>query len=529
MPQFSLGKHYLTNLSRYLRHDDFLSGDVEDVKKYLVRHMSEYSTSPVTTPGGAKSTIGQVAWNVRLERLANKNLCEPIMLQWLAFLSQEVSREKLDGEPWETIWSDVDGMGTPTDIFIRWLHWHYLAYGRVGCLIEGPSEISENQSDAIIRGERSYAQIFEPWLILDAKRFTDMGPHRGKLKEVLLLVDSEDESEGRRNMIVRRLWIENQGESYRSQLYTVKGHILDDIDGTSGSAVKHITWGKPLDFEPLTEEVYGSLDEIPFVLLGEGPKEDSIIFTAVSANREHLNKKSAKDTIDYYQAFQRVAFFGVSGDEAKQWSENIAAFFSDPNGRVDVIESGDPASLTDDIEKLERDAVLDGLLRIAQKQQLMTKQVQSAESKREDNATFEEYLGHVVDMIEEAINRVYYFLHRFERATDTPEFKISIGKDFKIAFTTEELVERNLLVSLLRDFGQPGRKATAAIACTSLLEQRIAAIANGISEDELKQQLVEELWNEAQKEPQAPRFRDLVGLGTSRSIADGLTGEQQDA
>jgi hypothetical protein len=304
MQQLRFGASYLKNLSTYLRHADFIDGDVERVRKYLVRHMTEMATAIIKTPDGGSAQMGQLAWQIRNERLANNNLCEPIMMQWLAFLTQEINKQDLEGDPWDTIFTDIDGFGTPLDIFVRWLCWHYLSLGQVGVLIEGPESTADNLSEAKARGERSYAAIFEPWLILKAERFKQMGPMRGKLSELILLIDSEDGTDNSRNMIVRRFWIEEQGQKYKSAIYKIKGHILDDTSGLSGPIGAQGKWAKDINVEMQGAELQGEFDEIPFILLGEGPREDSVLYSVVPKNREHLNKKSAKDSIDYYQAFQ---------------------------------------------------------------------------------------------------------------------------------------------------------------------------------------------------------------------------------
>lgn len=523
-----LGSDYLKNLSRYLRHDDFIDGDVDAVRKYLVPHLSEESNAKVKLPDGTHVAMGSAAWKIRNDRLENKNLCEPILMQWLAYLTQKVTTTGLEGADWEQILGDIDGEGTPLTIFKRYLDWDYLGYGRVGVLVEGPAEVAENATDALLRGERAYAQKFEPWLILKADKFKNMGPKRGQLREVVLLVDSVEGENQKRNMLVRRLWIEEQGQNYRSQLLELKGHILDEVNGATGPISRDNPWHKPIDIVEEGEIVEGSFDKIPFVIFGDSPRLDSVIYTAVSANKSHMNKSSAKDTIDYYQSSQRVMFAGVDKEALKMWNESMALMTDNENAKLHVVAAGDPTSLSAGIERLERDALLDGLLRVAQRYQLMTAQTQSAESKREDNATFVNYLGYVVDVMQSGMTEVIELIYRFERNSEPRDMSVTIGKDFRIAATDEELTERALLMSWLREFGQPGREATGHLIATSLLEQRIAVFGDEGSAENLLQELANAIVEEAKREPTSARLRaDRPRVG---SIADRIvSGEQQRA
>ena len=528
----SLSRDYLEKLPVYLEHEDFILGKPRHVRKYLVRHYSEYSSAVVNTPDGKQSTVGSVAWDTRNKILANNNLCEPILMQWLAFLSQEVTH-KLEGEPWDTILADMDGDGTSLEKFIRDEHWAYLGKGHFGVLIEGPSSVADDPVQAKLNGERSYATLYEPWLICIEEYFKEMGPKRGKLKELGLIVGSTKGEDNTRKMIVRRYWIDNQGEKYKWREYTVDKHVLDSVDGTLETLSGHSTWGEELDFEPMGEEAEGPFTDIPFVTAGHGPDDDSVLANVVPKNREHLNKKSQKDIIDGYQSHKRVAVSGADPEELVQWNSNIVANFSNPDAKVHVVEGGDPVSLEKELDKLERDAMLEGLLRVAQRHQLMTKAQQSADSKREDSKTMEEYLGYVTDVIQDATHRVLWFMHKFENKTiENPEFNLSLGRDFSIAFTEEELAEQALMVSWTYDYPKAGREMKAHILRTKWLEMRIASTEEE-SEAELKSRIGDELLLEAKEEPTATslptELANPVRPDGSISVTDAIEGAQSQA
>jgi hypothetical protein len=501
MPELAFDRKYLRSLPVYLRHDDFIDGDVDRVRRYLVRHMSEKLKVPDPNDSSKRINIGQQMWNIRNERLANDNLCEPILMHWLAFLTQEISHtDALSEEPWSEFFENLDGFNTPHDVFVREVFEKYLGYGRVGILVEGPADVAEGADEAQAAGERSYATLFESYEI-PVCEYWKTGPDRGKVKEVVFILDSmQSEDSSSRDTKVRRYWQETAGAKPRVQEYRVPGYIFDDVFGTTRPEQSVKKWAESREWVPLGNETEIDLDCIPVVIIGDGPRDSILYSSVVPKNRELLNKKSAKDTIDYYQAFKRLAFFGVDPSQAGAWNEALAAFFKEADGKMQEVEAGNPESLTNDIDNIKREAFLDGLLRAALRHQLMTKQVQSVDSKREDNNTLEKFLGSVVDIVERGFNDVVRFMWHFETGSEADDeiVRVTIGRDFKIAFTESELAEQSILVAWLRDFGPAGEKAYAEIVATKLLEQRFAA-SDREAEDTLKKELADAIRQAAEE------------------------------
>lgn len=506
--QFKPSAEYIRNLPTYLRHDDFIDGQVERVEKYLIPHMAESSTSPVKAPNGQTLTAGQAMWGVRRQRLANENFCNPILTYYLSFLAKDLTySDALAGDDWSDIRSDVDGFGSKLKMFVRDLAWSGLGYGYVGCLVEGTESTSQGREEARARGERSFAMLYQPWAILSTERFREMGPKRGKFKDVWLLEGVTREGKDPVS-ILRRFWIENQGGNYKSQRFATKAELVK-VDGTFTSATAAGSYKKEIELEPLAPAVDGAFDSIPFEVFGTGPI-DSVIYGVVPRNREHLNKKSAYDAANYYQCFQRIAGFGIDPDELKAWNESLMAFFSNPQGRIDVIEAGNPTALREDLDNIKRDAFLEGLQRTASMHQMMTKQIQSADAKREDNNAFIEYLNHLADQLESFANSIVGWLWRFETSSEPDEsVSIKLNRDFTFAPTQGELADIALLVSWLREYGQPGREVIANIVASKVQELRLPA-DNKNTEEQLKKELADGVLAEAKKPGE---FRQLRKLG----------------
>lgn len=498
--KFSYSKQFLKQLHVFLRHDDFIDGQPETVEKYLVRHQSENSKA---VDPESKASVGQTSWHIRTELLENDNICDTVLSYWLAYLSTDITKKPVHETPiWKSILADLDGEGMDHKSFVRHLDWDYLGYGQCGVLVEGPASTAERGTDAQARGERTYATAWEPWRICRIERFKDAGPMKGKLSDLALIESHHSAPGGESYTIVRRFWIEGQSQKYKSAHYKVKGDIFADVDGKKPAQKKHY---EPLGAELVGDVVDGSLDEIPFVLIGKGPKEDSVLYAVVPKNRELLNKKSWRDMVLLNQGFDRLFGFGIRPEEIKFITERNVVLVENVDASIDRIGAADPAALEVECDNVKRDGILKGTLRVAQQQQLMTRQQASGDSKREDKESFIEYLEYVSERIQSGLNEIMKFLFWFETGSKPEEgtFELTIEKDFSSIPTDQEIQEDTLVYGMCDDFPMVGRKIKAELLATKVLTRKLSANSRE-SEDAMKQQFVKDLRAEALQEPKNP-------------------------
>ena len=204
------------------------------------------------------------------------------------------------------------------------------------------------------------------------------------------------------------------------------------------------------EYEELPETlVQGPFDFLPVQMTGHGIQE-SVIKDVVPKNREHLNKKSARDNINYYQAFQRLASFGIEPDEMKAWAENLMLVSLNENARIQAIDGGNPVALNEDLGQIRQDAILTGLMRFHTLHRLATRQTESAESKKQDSITFEKFLNYVSDVMESTMTHVLRIHAKFENINvDVSEVNLSLGRKFALCSGDEELAEEMALFTML--------------------------------------------------------------------------------
>ena len=231
MARFTFSDTYLNNLITIKKHRDFIDGRVDKVKKYLVRHSVEYSQNLITNGNNKGRAFGNVLFQARLDHLANRNLCEPILVGWLAAITREtmISDELIANEDFKNILYNLDGTRKSIETLIRDTFWEYGGVGLVGVLVEAPLVVATTQEEARERGERSIATIFKAEYILAIERFKNQGRMLGELKRIVLYLHGDDES-----MRLREYSIENQGDTFRVKDFTLKiKNVLLNTDGTS--------------------------------------------------------------------------------------------------------------------------------------------------------------------------------------------------------------------------------------------------------------------------------------------------------
>ncbi len=495
MPSLQFSADYKRHLPTYLQINDFTDGSVEAVRKYLVQRESEKQLTK-----GAST-----AWSLRNELLANDNLVESFLTIHLGNLTQDPRWDGVDGSEWEDIREDITGLGDSADDLVRDLYWYFLQHGFVGVLVESPAQIARTELEAQAAGERAFVVLYQATDIYQLRYFTDQSPLRGEIAE--LIVRAEPFTNGdKKHERVRRYWLDPEVGVYQSQfLHADKDGLLSDkISGTMPY---------PKDFEKMDwieedEAQMGSLDRIPFVPLGsidEGP-EESVVRHNVALNKEHLNKKSGLDQILHYQGFQKYLFKAVEKEEVSAFAANIAAVASDPNAAVDVIEPANPDSLEGELRRIERKAQRLALLEHHQHND-DTRQVQSAESKKLDRLTLENYYVRVVEVTETAVREMFRFLSEFE--SRNPDLvQIELGKDFNLRDFEMEMQEDSLIWNWSAEMGQAGLDVRKQIYKRRVAE--MAVVSNDeASEDQVKRELLESI-DESQPQTQGERLADRL-------------------
>lgn len=504
--KFKPSKDFIRNLPVYLRHDDFIDGQVERVEKYLIPHQTERSTKLGKTPSGDQVEVGSLMLSIRKERLENENFCNPILTYHLSYLAQNLTfSDALQADQWEEMLENIDGRGTGLKAFIADLVWAFISYGYVGCLVEGSARKEEGAVEARERGERSLAMIYEPWNILKLERFPEAGKYRFQISDLWLLESVEGEDNDQVSH-VRRFWIDSQGSNYKSQRHTLAGNVLL-VDGTAKSSDSAFRYKTGFDIKSSEPEVTGAFPKIPFETFGSGPI-DSVIYTVVPRNRSYLNKKSAYDSTNYYQCFQRIAAFGIAPEELSAWAENLMAAFPNSDGKMQVVEAGNPVALKQDLDDIKRDAYLDGLLRSTLLHQMATKQQQSAESKTEDKSTFLESTNATLDALQKFTSDVLAWLWRFETSKDPNlgEVAVSFIRDFGKTKTEGELAEINLLISWLERFGGEAGLEAIGLILKSKFQKLELTVGENEDEGTVKDEIGSRILEAVKSNPGLRRF-----------------------
>jgi len=522
-----LHPQYIDEISNQLVTDDFLDGRKEKVIKYLTRSEAESSTAAVK---GTSSTLGDFLYGVRKKRTENDNFTRAVHEDWVSQFSQEISFSgsiDVDSDVWKTILGDVTGENTTIDEFLRDNVEERVDHARWACLVEGPESIGENETEAQAMGERSYATLYDHKHIVYWDRFTEAGPSKGQLKDIVFLLDpiKVDDKE---YMRFRHLYIEEQGQNYWSvELLAEKADedILKDISGL-GSTLKK--YEKGVDVQIIETPVQGSFPFIPVALFEKGWRE-SLIGEVAEKNKEHLNKKSVRDVILYNEAAKRVAFSGVNKDEFEAWTSSLILTFGSPDVKMFTLDSGDPSALTTEVERVKTNAILHGLKRNEALRQFETKQTQSADSKKVDLIAFEDALNVIADQLEEFLSQVFNYFYWFEFSSAPEEpIQVSIGRDFNIGVSEQELQEYAILFSQLHQFGDAGFEAQKELIIAKLFKQRFMP-GNKEADAEVRQRIIEGIQAATKAEAGFSLARESVfGGGADTDFEDTNADESPD-
>lgn len=482
---------YIEFITTYLAINDFVNGSIKSVRDYLRR----YDTESPDTPQGKR------AWQSRLNRLYNKNLCEPPLLVHLAHLSQEIEFKSKPSDHMAEIIADVDGLGTNLKNFARGIIWEYLKLGRVGVLIDAPAEVAPNKVQAIANGERCYFEIYPATKIRDWE-VIEKGSERGYFKKLVLQLPPVIKSESGKNKKIKEVRYEKllmfeysptlnadgtttPGYTFSELICNEEGPLFDYVTGSAESMPDEYAGQRNYTVDK-AGSVVGS--HIPFVIMGQSPLE-SILKDVWELNYAALNLNSTLTNIIYYQAFQRILLSGVTEDEAKYLAENIAALAKSPDAKVWTIEPGNPDAAFRELANIENQARRRGMLENHQLLNEDSKESPSAESKAKDMLARGRYYHYVIDLLTDTLNRIFDFAAQFEGEEESPD--VVIGRDFGLEDPAAEQSERALLFQQAAQIGASKlQKAIVkeSVRCMKLSQEEKDAIIADIDAAESNQQ-----------------------------------------
>ena len=486
---------YTDNLPFYTRATDFFIGDQTTMcsPKYIVPYLTE--TSGEKDAGAALAN--------RIARSVYVNDVSAIVFNHKTSLAQSITIQGFDGGTLDLIKNDVTGYGdTPQEIYSEALE-YYLQHGRVGILVEGPGDVSDNVAEAIAKGERSYQLLYTADRICNWELFKS-GPKKGKLKDLLLFegITSDGKETYER---YRRYFFEGGASVYAWQILQIK----------SGTPVATTGVRK---FE-VVGQGQGDLDEIPFTIFGRGRKDSALKDLLQPAWGAH-NRLSVYSSTNYNQGFQRVVMTGVADTkELQKVGEMIVTAIRSPDAQVHIIPSGDPTAIETEWRALRHIVARLGLF---QWNQLMddTRQVQSAESKAKDLRAREAFYNNVVMTFQKKLTQVYKHHALFEGASPD-EVSVHISSDFKLTDTELELQTDSAVMLWSNRFGDAGQQVQKAILEKYVSELRMLPTED-MTEDERRAELLDTIRTATAQDPQQqnPLFQRT-------SLVERLNGQAQ--
>lgn len=476
--KIQLHDQYLKENPKYVFVDEWFEGDLNLLRfAHLIPHISE--TQPTVEAA--------LALRTRRERTGNENEVRPHIEMHTAHLNQIINFEKLpQSERLKPLLNDVTGRGVPPQDQLKTMCKQFLKHGKVGVLVEGPSiQGSESQAQVQTTNERSYEIVFEATQILDWFHFPS-GPKRGELAEVTLFHSMRKDGE-KKVITLHRFSIGESGPFIKEIL---EGEELVKQDGSPG------------EFKVI-ETKTGKLDKIPFVIVGDGI-EETIFHDIAERNKVVFNLESIHDSILYYGGFETTIIAGVNPDDIKTRAEFTVITSNRPDISVHTIAASDPAAIERRIvaakESLRRKARFDPQALTNES----TKNIQSADSKSEDNKTKIEIYNSILDKMQSALKQIWTFHCVYEgvQKTLTPEVEISINRDFQLENEAEEIAKLNLVMTKAKEIQA---EKTYKKAFKQLIEMTL-----DLDDEELKE-LQDEVDNQATLEPPTPPGMDRLG------------------
>lgn len=407
---------------------DFEDGCVSRVSRHLQPHRSETDN----TPEGAASFANRQA------RLYNVNLVGPYLFLHWCHMSQPITLGGMDSDAMKAIEDDVTGFGDDYTQAARDVLWLYERDGRVGVLVDGPSQIADDRETARLNEERSYQVIYDATKIRDWEVFTS-GPRKGQLSRLVL--EQPDMSADGKTYELFRMFVQPPEEGALFQWFDLRAQ-------EERKDYSLITQGKQ-EYEVVASGT-GGLTEIPFVIMGDGP-EESFAKDSWPLNKAWLNLNSVLSNIIYNQGFQRSIFSGISKEELTKMTEWTVTVVHGENAQIFTIPPGDPVAAQQECDKVKREAHRRAKFEFNQLAD-DTREVQSAESKSKDLVVQKVIYDNTLDYLEATLLKIYRFHAEFEN--ENPDnITVSIARDYGIEDTTAETAEMEAVWTEARELG----------------------------------------------------------------------------
>lgn len=456
------------NYKIYQAFDDFTKGMSRDVRKYLIQYQTEKAENPQA----------KLAFANRLERLFNVNYCSPYLFIHLGHLSQVVTINMPNNNFLEPILEDSTQFGNDYNEVFRDLLWYYLRDGKVGCLVD-----KESQSEGLTESQRKTLNLRSYQVIYEAEDIRNYAYHlKGSLKGKLSFVDLCDgyDSDGKDHYekVLRLELLEG------STAYSWK-----KLKATSSKKSEDISTNEGEEFEVYDEGI-GALPEVPFVIFGNGA-EDSFISTIIEMNKALLNKRSVKDNIIHYQAFQRSFATGVKPEELGKVGESIITALENEKASILTIPPGDTVAVENEMAEIRNELSRHGKLEFNQLAD-DTRQVQSSQSKSKDTQAKVKIYDTVIKLFENKLRKVYQLHALFDGGLsfDISSVSVSISRDYNLDDSQEETFEDQATFAMARELG-------AEDVQKAILKKRIQNLKivpdNDLTEDETLKKLIDSI------------------------------------
>jgi len=448
--------------------DDFVRGK----KKYVDKYLQMYSTEL------EDSAAARRAFQNRKARSYNKNLCKPILKTHAPNLAQKLNLSGTDSERMSAIVEDITGYGVSIARFRSQCAWEMLKHGILGVLVEGPALIAADRQTAQELRERSYSILYRVSEIF-YWRFVESGPRKGEIGDVILYADAvKDKTTGKTVRMFDRYFLGLIDESENADLTVIHQKLIEDGNSIGERDTKVRVVG----------ETALAIDQVPFVLIGEGVKK-SVLDDVWQLNAAHFNQQSLLTNVNYKQGF-RVPI--ISGDIdtsliAKGISESTWLAFRGTNVSVDMIDEGEPTSIEAELHRLERFIRDVGVMMITRQVSDDTRQEQGAASKQLDMSTRIEYYSELLDELAQAFTKILRLHSQYEGEGPDDNIEATFAKDFAIDDREQVVLERTATNAAARELSVI--KVQGEVLKSYIAEMEIVP-AEGKSLEETREELM---------------------------------------
>jgi len=408
---------YSENQDNWETYHDLYEGDPEDLKsaKYLWPHELET----------IQSADSQRIRAIREMRSTYTNLLEPIVSRYTSLffkdppvISPEVA--KMFGDEI----NDVTGTGKSLVSFIQDdVTKAMLLYGKPIVLTDAPSIEVSSLAEQKALGLRP---IFRLLPALDVKDWEVDGKNGFKFLryEYCEVEPRESASKEPTESIYSKVF------SFSNGVYTVETYKAESEEGEDGQKWKLV--------DSYTKSGFPNL---PIRSIENG---ESWVKDVAEQCRKLYNLESTRDSIQYFQAHQRIFFKGVVSEEQKKAIAEYTAGFLPADAGIEVLQPVDTTSIDNNIEK-----TVQNIFRIAFNQNRVSAdsaQVESAATQRETKEQVAALIESEIESIENLANQ-FIKDYAFFKGIKNFEGKIQLSRNIQDIDIDKEI----LILNALRD------------------------------------------------------------------------------